>query len=130
MPRRGVDRLRRRIGRAPGGDECRPDDEEHHPEGAGGVEPEGHRRDIGAAAASRQPERQPGEEQVADDHADRRARHEMREGEIDRIPEDGRQQRHREHEVGKIVERQPEEGVDITGAGPAVGERGRRENAR
>ena len=121
MTGRGRDHLRGSVGGAAGGEECRADDEEHHPEGARRVEAEGHRGHIAPAGLSGQPEGEPGEEQIADHDPHRRPGDEVGEGEVDGELEDGRQEGDGEDEVSEVVEGEAEECVDIPRGRPAVG---------
>jgi len=127
----GDDRAHPDVPRPPGGGlliepagdrlgEGRSDHEKHHPERAGGVESQGHGGDVGAAGAAGERERHPGEQQVADHHAHGRAGHQVGEGELGRVAEHGPQDRDRQDQDGEIVDREPEEGVEITRGGPAV----------
>ena len=57
-------------------------DKEHHPERAGGIQPQGHRRHVEAALAPAQPQGHPEVHQVADQDTDRGARNHVPDSEV------------------------------------------------
>ena len=117
VPRGGIPLHPGRDGRRKGW----PEHEEDHAKSARCVQPQRHGGDVAPAGAPREPEGHPGEEQIAHDHAGRRTGHEVREGKLHGIVEDGRQQGDRQHEIGQIIEGEAKKCVDVAGGRPAIG---------
>ena len=98
-------RLLNRLGPQPlqGGQETRPDDEQHHGKRARRIEPQRHRSHVAAACPPRQSKSHPGVQHITDQHPQRGARHHVTQSKTCRKIERRGQQPHRQNQIGDIV---------------------------
>jgi hypothetical protein len=75
---------------------------------------------IAAPLAGRQPEREPGVDEVAEEHAQGGAREHARVDQLFGKAEDEDEDAGQDHEVHHVVQHQAEERVDVAGRRPAI----------
>lgn len=91
---------------------------EGEPEQARGVDAEGHGRDVFTPLPARQAHRHPGVDQIAQKNADRRARDDSEENDLPRKTEDVHEDSGQDHDLGHVVEHEPEKRVYISACNP------------
>lgn len=90
----------------------------------GGIDAQRHGADVLALLAPRQAKGQPGIQQIAQQHARRRARHHAAEDDLRRQVEYADQDSRHPHHQRDVVDGQSEESVDVAAREPVVVERG------
>jgi hypothetical protein len=93
---------------------------EGHPEDAGSVQAERHRRDIAAPGPAGEPSRHRRIDQIPDEHADGRARHHAVEHDLAGKMESAHEDRRQDYQIRHVIEHQGEEGVEVPRAKPAI----------
>ena len=119
-----ADRDRRRHADLPrehriaGREHHRPQHAEHHREQGRRVDAERHRGDVRAASPAHEPYREPRVGEIADEHAERGARHHPLQHQVGRELEDADQERRQDDELRDVVEGEAEEPVQVSRPDP------------
>ncbi|PYM17467.1 MAG: hypothetical protein DMD81_08925 [Candidatus Rokuibacteriota bacterium] len=102
----------------PGRDHHRPEHAEHHREERRRVDSEGHGGHVVAPARALEPHGQPGVREISRERAQRRARHHASEHQVGGELEDADQETGQDDELGRVIEREPQEAVHVPGGDP------------